>query len=513
MTPIDPITAPGPLVGGRAEKTAVASGEFETLLGVASLGENQLNGVPRTVAMAPALSFAPSGEPRAFPEAAIADETDSVPDGAGAPGVPDAMSLPFPFPLAVPPWCSGGTAHPLTAPAGVPIETDRETPAADRGETPTILAGTGTSRIDCAEGGPSGAVSEEPGKNENATATLDADRKAGTTLLSGTATPGEDFGERMPPLPISDESARNGRPTEPPVAREAEPPNPIEKTSDVPPARSPAEAGTPPSVAGPATEKPNNGVLSTARTGEDASLSAGKKKGTGQAPLRTSPDFLFNGPRSVVPTHAEGRFVERLAASITSPGEDTPFSATKRKGGGAARLLAFPDNISEPRGGAVPFPVEVRTAERSADGSPATSAPPVPVDGTPEEIVKQIHLRLKEGVSEVRLSLRPREVGEVTVVMEARGESVRVSFTAHTESARQALANGSGDLTNALQDLGWRVEHLSVGSAGTGAGGAGYSMGNGPDPRAYRPANNLPAAFAAEEPGEAVEPYRLNLVA
>lgn|GEM_PF-3121126 len=150
-----------------------------------------------------------------------------------------------------------------------------------------------------------------------------------------------------------------------------------------------------------------------------------------------------------------------------------------------------------------------RVSERVVLGG---NVPPVPVQAEPKDLIEHIRFGLVEGRSNVKVSLIPRELGELTILLETRGESVSVKFQVENTSARDAVSLRAGELTASLRDMGWKVDRFSVDLAGTGTGA--YSGQDSSQGRSDRSSNNLLPVTEESSVSEPREDHRrLNLVA
>ena len=84
----------------------------------------------------------------------------------------------------------------------------------------------------------------------------------------------------------------------------------------------------------------------------------------------------------------------------------------------------------------------------------------------PEEILKQIVEKLKidvkEGVSELKMILKPESLGEISLKIVTIAGIVTAEFIAQNEKVKQILESNFMDLKNALQEQGLVISSLSV---------------------------------------------------
>ncbi len=94
-----------------------------------------------------------------------------------------------------------------------------------------------------------------------------------------------------------------------------------------------------------------------------------------------------------------------------------------------------------------------------------------------EGLSAKLHVSRAEGGSSLRMTLRPEELGQVTVRLQVGADGLTTaSVTADSQQAASLLADAADDLRKALADRGVQLDKLDVSS-----GGAGSTPG---DPRA-----------------------------
>ena len=93
-----------------------------------------------------------------------------------------------------------------------------------------------------------------------------------------------------------------------------------------------------------------------------------------------------------------------------------------------------------------------------------------------EGLSARLHVSQAEGGSALRMTLRPEELGQVTVRLQVGADGVTTaSVTADSQQAASLLADAADDLRKALADRGLQLDKLDVSSGG------GSTLG---DPRA-----------------------------
>ena len=152
-------------------------------------------------------------------------------------------------------------------------------------------------------------------------------------------------------------------------------------------------------------------------------------------------------------------------------------------------------------------------------GSPATSAGPVPVAAAPaaatatatpaaaqaDPVLSQVAGRIttvagEDGLHRLRLRLHPEELGAVDLVVEVRGDRVRVELRAHTPAGQQALREQLGALDDQLTRDGLQP---SLDLRDSGSGAPGRQLGRQP---AERQEQQGPRRHPGDEPAANGDP-------
>jgi flagellar hook-length control protein FliK len=90
-----------------------------------------------------------------------------------------------------------------------------------------------------------------------------------------------------------------------------------------------------------------------------------------------------------------------------------------------------------------------------------------------------------EGGRAMRMTLRPAELGDVTVRLQiaADGQSATATLLAQNHGTGDLLAQAAGDLRQALADRGLRLDRLEVTAGSLGGGTTDGAPSGAPDPR------------------------------
>jgi flagellar hook-length control protein FliK len=99
------------------------------------------------------------------------------------------------------------------------------------------------------------------------------------------------------------------------------------------------------------------------------------------------------------------------------------------------------------------------------------------IDHIAEQLATRLRLSQAAGGSHVQLSLKPRELGEVTVQMNVREGVVAATILVDKEDTLKTLTTNIEDLKRSLEDQGLSIQQFSVDVRGeAGAGGANARM-------------------------------------
>jgi Flagellar hook-length control protein FliK len=119
----------------------------------------------------------------------------------------------------------------------------------------------------------------------------------------------------------------------------------------------------------------------------------------------------------------------------------------------------------------------------SALGEPLSVAPPALSSSTPvmasaagggavelQQMIESIHatveLAARQGASQARISLQPRELGEIRIHLSQTSDGLLARVTADSAAAAQTLAGGRSELQQSLSTLGVSLLRLDIGSSG-----------------------------------------------
>ena len=163
---------------------------------------------------------------------------------------------------------------------------------------------------------------------------------------------------------------------------------------------------------------------------------------------------------------------------------------------------------------AEPFSVAPAPARSPVMAQPATSALPAALPSAAvlnlrqadwgKQLVSQIERMAASGSHRIELSLRPKNLGEIQVLIDLRGDQTLVHIVTETAAAARLLVGAEDRLAQVLDQSGYRLSGFSAQEQGTGAQGGqqGQQGQQGqPSPRRNRPVVDT---SKREEPSEAL---------
>lgn len=118
-----------------------------------------------------------------------------------------------------------------------------------------------------------------------------------------------------------------------------------------------------------------------------------------------------------------------------------------------------------------------------------------------KQLVGHIERMVASGSQRIELSLRPKNLGEIQVLIGMRGEQTTVQIMTETAAAARLLHGGEDRLAQILDQSGYRLSGFSAQEHGSGAQGGQQGQHGHSSPRRNRP---LAEAAQREETSEAV---------
>jgi flagellar hook-length control protein FliK len=193
-------------------------------------------------------------------------------------------------------------------------------------------------------------------------------------------------------------------------------------------------------TAAPATQAPPATPAPTAATTTDGQTSTGQGDGHGQQPQQQQ-------ARQEAPQ--QGDVQAPALPNVTTTTAATAHTGQLQMPAPAAAAPAAGPAQQNP---VVPFTQDHARFEHLVEGLGA-----------------KLHVSRAEGGSALRMTLRPEELGQVTVRLQVGADGVTTaSVTADTQQAASLLAGAADDLRKALADRGLQLDKLDVSSGGTG---------------------------------------------
>ena len=131
----------------------------------------------------------------------------------------------------------------------------------------------------------------------------------------------------------------------------------------------------------------------------------------------------------------------------------------------SAKPSAKPDDFS----GIIPGDGVTRRAEM-ADATPKAATQSAPPKTLPYYVLGQVNRQILRSrltnENEMRLQLKPPELGRLKMNIENTAKGLKVNIITENSAARDMLLSHSGELKTALMDQGLRVDNIDCGDPG-----------------------------------------------
>jgi flagellar hook-length control protein FliK len=180
-------------------------------------------------------------------------------------------------------------------------------------------------------------------------------------------------------------------------------------------------------------------------------------------------------PRSM----AAARIDARQAPEIVTPGVPAPSSsggeqgASPRDGRSSTDVFAPVRMVASARAAHVAAGAEgvqasawttrlTQAAAAPAENTTALTSAAAEAWGVPDQIVRGLHLQVRNGAGEAVIRLHPEHLGEVVVEMRVEQERVVATLKSDTPAVRAWIAAHRDDLEAGLADAGLRLDELRV---------------------------------------------------
>jgi flagellar hook-length control protein FliK len=213
----------------------------------------------------------------------------------------------------------------------------------------------------------------------------------------------------------------------------------------------------------------------------------------------TRPDTM------IAPVSAQqAKIVAQAVQEAKQSGEKSLDKAVMRADASTMDLL---QNTSEG-----PDPVAPTTAAGRSPLIAQPSSPSVPTAMAPaatlnlrtadwgKQLVGHIERMVENGSHRIELSLRPKNLGEIRVTLDVRGEQTLVHIVTETTSAARLLSGAEDRLAQVLDQSGYRLSGFSAQEQGTGAQGGQPGQQGQSSPKRNRP---TPENTNREDPSDA----------
>ncbi len=196
--------------------------------------------------------------------------------------------------------------------------------------------------------------------------------------------------------------------------------------------------------------------------------------GTPAAAMRAEPaQPAVPGERAAIPAQP--------AASAQAPAQGPAQAATAATPAAPAQAPVETDpGTAMPRTDAAASAAE-RLGLATVRSASSAAAMQSRIELVAEQLAARLRLSQAAGGTQVHLSLRPRELGDVQVQLAMRDGHVAALVVADRAETARLLQQDSGDLRRLLEGLGLRVDQLDVNVRDGDAGAAGWRSGEGQD--------------------------------
>jgi hypothetical protein len=184
-------------------------------------------------------------------------------------------------------------------------------------------------------------------------------------------------------------------------------------------------------------------------------------------------------PNAAAADSAVSAFVKQFEAALKAgTSADAAQTISNPLQSGAPGVPPAPHAALEatPSIGPAVAPFAIVRAEAPAAPTPAAVAPPIDHSAIADQVLRGAFMRNVGQSSEMRLTLTPHSLGDVTVKLVVNAGSVTAHVVAETADVRDALVAAQPQLTKSLADAGLKLTGFSVDLSGGGF--AGFSQQN-----------------------------------
>lgn len=120
-----------------------------------------------------------------------------------------------------------------------------------------------------------------------------------------------------------------------------------------------------------------------------------------------------------------------------------------------------------------------------------------------QQIIEKIKVGINRDVTEIKISLKPEELGDVTVKIASQNGVVTAQITAESQRVKEIIESGFNQLKQALSDAGVEVSQLEV-NVGSGDGDVESDDQSSSNEKSSSRINSIIADIEGEEKGEDV---------
>ena len=185
-----------------------------------------------------------------------------------------------------------------------------------------------------------------------------------------------------------------------------------------------------------------------------------------------TPPSTVAAKSNAAPSDAISLFVKQFETALNSGTSAETPQVTQDDGPLAASLLRKSGHAAVDATAVTPSvaPFTIERVDSSAASAAATPAPPIDHSAIADQVLRGAFMRNVGQSSEMRLTLAPSSLGDVTVKLVVNAGNVTAHIVAETPEVRDALVAAQPQLTKSLADAGLKLTGFSVDLSGNGAG-------------------------------------------
>ncbi len=244
-----------------------------------------------------------------------------------------------------------------------------------------------------------------------------------------------------------------------------------------------------------------------------AAAPQGKERGGGKAEER--PEVKPGVGLEAAPQAAAGAPASSEGQPAARPPHVAPLAAAGQARAEAGTTQGGQESVAAPAAraeGEAPVgtenfggQLEARLNAAPRPGQPVATERPAPAPELVSQVAQQVERAivggLRRGEEQLKLRLKPPELGELRLELALRGENLKVVMVAETAAARDSLQAALPELRGSLADQGLRLEQFSVFVRHEGANSFGQQWG-----RPHQGGTPQAAQFIEQAEGGAAAP-------